>query len=163
MSVYCSIRRGSSKNGEACDDLVVLEMSQGDIEDDVPEVSANSWHHPIKSREKVSYFTPFEKKMNHKSKFLHFISQDLPNNETNVARIGQSHRMTYCQQQQNKSVMLVRQAQKNQVQNKMRPVNRNTLERTNKTVKVNGRNYRQKRADMQLATKSSRANNNRKC
>ena len=80
-----------------------------------------------------------------------------------MARTGQSHRMTYCQQQQNKSVMLVRQAQKNQVQNKMRPVNRNTLERANKTVKVNGRNYRQKRADMQLATKSSRANNNRKC
>ena len=71
--------------------------------------------------------------------------------------------MTSCKEQQGKYLALVRNAQKNQTMNKMRSVNRVTLERANKASAMNTRNYKQKRADMLQATKNSRANNNRKC
>jgi hypothetical protein len=126
MSVYCNIRRGSLNALDNSDDIVVLELSSIEIDDQNGQRNANGGR--------------------------------------NAARNNGSNRISQYQQQQANALVLVRSAQKTQDQRKQRSsLGRSALERSNKTRQVDGRNGRKKRADLQSAKVSSRANNNRKC
>lgn len=72
--------------------------------------------------------------------------------------------MVRYEQQQAATVASLRDSQKVQEKHKNRPnLTKNAMDRNNKNQKVNGRNGRQRRNDLQHAKLSSRANNNRKC
>lgn len=93
--------------------------------------------------------------------FSFFFLQSVSHRDRNRRTGG--HRMSNFQQQQNTTIVLVRNAQKTQELRKNRQsMGRSALERSNKSTKVNGRSGRTKRSDMQSAQVSSRANNNRK-
>lgn len=72
--------------------------------------------------------------------------------------------MVRYEEQKASALVSIRDSQKIEEKHKNRPtLTKNAMDRNNRNQKVNGRNGKPRRNDLQHAKLSSRANNNRKC